>query len=168
VLDAFKLARHCCCTGQVFHNVLKVVFKEVPYAVRVNAFIRRIKMLYLSLARVLHICYTFFMNTVKIIVYSTDTDKEPFTEWYRRLDTATRPIISEKLARLRNGNFGTCKPIKEHAGIYELVINYGPGYRIYYGKQGDVLVILLIGGEKKSQERDIDKAYRYWLDYKGE
>jgi putative addiction module killer protein len=40
-------------------------------------------------------------------------------------------------------------------------------YRIYYGKQGDVVVILLIGGEKKSQDRDIEKAYRYWLDYKG-
>ena len=107
------------------------------------------------------------MNTVSVVVYSTDTKKEPFTEWFRSLDAATKPVVTERLARLRGGNFGVCKPLKGYAGIYELVINYGPGYRIYYGKKGDVVIILLVGGEKKSQERDIEKAYRYWTDYKG-
>lgn len=107
------------------------------------------------------------MDIVKIILYSADTGKEPFIEWYSRLDAATRPIISERLMCLRKGNFGVCKPIRGYVGIYELVINYGPGYRLYYGKQGNTVVVLLIGGEKKSQDRDIEKAYRYWTDYKG-
>jgi len=106
------------------------------------------------------------METIKVISYITDTGKEPFTDWLRGLDKKTRSIVSERITRLRGGNFGVCKPLKGYAGVYELVINYGPGYRVYYGKQGDMIVILLVGGEKKSQDRDIEKAHRYWLDYK--
>jgi putative addiction module killer protein len=106
------------------------------------------------------------MDTIKVIIYKTETKKEPFTEWHKSLDAATQPIISGRVTRLRGGQFGVCKPLKGYAGVYELVINYGPGYRLYYGKQGDTVVILLIGGEKKNQDRDIEKAYRYWQDYK--
>jgi putative addiction module killer protein len=106
------------------------------------------------------------MDIVKIITYRTENQREPFTEWYRDLEFKTRTIVASRLARIREGNFGVCKPLKGYAGIYELVIDYGPGYRIYYGKQGDTVVILLIGGEKRSQMRDIERAYRYWLDYK--
>lgn len=68
-----------------------------------------------------------------------------------------------RLRRIKRGNFGNCKPLRGYNGIYELVIDLGPGYRIYYGKQGSTVVILLMGGDKGSQERDIEKAYRYWI-----
>lgn len=64
------------------------------------------------------------------------------------------------------GNFGDAKIIQNAEGIWELRIDYGPGYRIYFGKDGKTVVILLIGGEKKSQNRDIRKAKQYWLEYK--
>jgi putative addiction module killer protein len=64
------------------------------------------------------------------------------------------------------GNFGDCKLIKGGEGVSELRIDYGPGYRIYFGKDKATIVALLIGGNKGSQTRDIAKAKRYWLDYK--
>ena len=106
------------------------------------------------------------METVKIITYCTDARREPFTDWFVDLEVKTQSIVLERLARIRDGNFGACKPLKGYAGVYELVIDHGPGYRVYYGKRGNTVVILLIGGEKRSQTRDIEKAYRYWLDYK--
>jgi len=106
------------------------------------------------------------MEIVKIITYRTQTRKEPFTEWLDDLDKKTQGIVLERITRIESGNFGVCKPLKGYAGIYEVVIDYGPGYRIYYGKQGSSIVILLVGVEKKSQSRDIEKAYRYWNDYK--
>jgi putative addiction module killer protein len=105
---------------------------------------------------------------IKVVFYRTETQKEPFNEWLDDLDKPVQSIVLERITRLQTGNFGVCKPLKGYAGIYELVINFGPGYRIYYGKQGSVVVILLLGGEKKSQERDIEKAYRYWTHYKEE
>lgn len=61
------------------------------------------------------------------------------------------------------GNFGDCKPIAE--GVFELRLNFGSGYRIYYGQEGDQIVLLLCGGNKVSQDRDILKALAYWKDY---
>jgi putative addiction module killer protein len=75
--------------------------------------------------------------------------------------------VFERINRIRGGNFGVCKPIKGFAGLYEIVIDHGPGYRIYYGKVKSLLVILLVGGEKKTQKRDIEKAHHYWIGYKG-
>ncbi len=71
-----------------------------------------------------------------------------------------------RLARVRGGNFGDCTQIKGGEGIYELRIDYGAGYRIYYGKSGATVVVLLVGGCKSSQSRDIARAKRYWLDFK--
>lgn len=105
------------------------------------------------------------MNIIKLVFYKTETKKEPFNDWASDLDYKTKSIVLERLTRIETGNFGDCKPIKGYRGIYELVINFGPGYRIYYGKQGSVIVVLLLGGEKKSQKRDIEKAYRYWIHY---
>ena len=101
-----------------------------------------------------------------IILYTTDTGKQPFVEWQEKLDTKTESIILVRLARIRSGNFGDCKQIKVEKGLYELRIDYGAGYRIYYGKSGSTIVVLLVGGSKKSQDRDIIKAQRYWLDFK--
>jgi putative addiction module killer protein len=70
--------------------------------------------------------------------------------------------VLTRITRLRLGNFGDCKIIKRTNIIFELRIDYGPGYRIYFGKKDQALVILLIGGDKKSQESDIAKTKKYW------
>jgi putative addiction module killer protein len=106
------------------------------------------------------------MPIIEIITYTTSLKKEPFTDWLEDLDQKTQQIVHKRLARVRLGNFGDCKPIKGGNGVSELSIDYGPGYRIYFGRDGEAIVVLLMGGNKKSQDRDIDKAKRYWQDYK--
>lgn len=106
------------------------------------------------------------MSLIKIIVYQTNTQKEPFTEWYLGLDTKVKAIITSRLKRICSGNFGDSKLLKQAAGIREIRIDYGPGYRVYFVMHGNTIVILLNGGDKKSQDRDIGKAKKFWLDYK--
>ena len=106
------------------------------------------------------------MAAIKIIIYSTSTGNEPYSTWEGELDTKTKAIVKNRLDRVRLGNFGDAKIIKGCEGLWELRIDYGPGYRIYFGKQGKTIVALLTGGGKGSQSRDIAKAKRYWLDYK--
>lgn len=106
------------------------------------------------------------MSSIKTVVYTTSTGKEPFIQWLIDLDETTRAIIVTRLKRIRLGNFGDCKLLKSASGVWELRVDYGSGYRIYFGKQGNTIVVLLVGGDKKSQERDITKAQKYWLDYK--
>src|SRR3990167_8896092 len=98
---------------------------------------------------------------IKLIIYANKFKKEPFSEWLDSLDTETYTIIVNRLKRIRLGNFGDTKIIKGVKGIWELRIQYGPGYRIYFGKQGTTIVILLTGGSKGSQSRDITKAEKY-------
>jgi putative addiction module killer protein len=66
---------------------------------------------------------------------------------------------------MRLGNFGDYKAVGD--GVCELRIDYGPGYRVYFGRDGAEIVILLIGGDKRNQHRDIETAKEYWADYKG-
>ena len=102
------------------------------------------------------------MKLIKIIIYSTSNKKEPYSEWEDGLDQNTRAVIKKRLDRIRLGSFGDTKVITDGQGIWELRIDYGPGYRIYFGKKGTT-VLLLIGGNKVTQTRDISKAKRYWL-----
>ena len=106
------------------------------------------------------------MSLIKIIIYSTSTGKEPYSDWEDGLDIATQTIIKNRLDRVTLGNFGNAKMIKGGEGIWELSIDYGPGYRIYFGKKSTTIVILLTGGNKRDQKRDIAKAKQYWLEYK--
>jgi len=106
------------------------------------------------------------MNLIKIIIYSTSTGKEPYSTWEDKLDTKSQAVVKNRLDRIRVGNFGDAKIIKGGDGIWELRINCGPGFRVYFGKQGTTIIILLTGGDKGSQSRDIAKAKRYWQDYK--
>lgn len=99
---------------------------------------------------------------MKIIIYSTKTGKEPYSAWEEDLDKTTQAVVKNRLERIRLGNFGDTKMIKNGGGIFELRINYGPGYRIYFGKKRELIVILLMGGDKSSQRSDIAKAKRYW------
>lgn len=108
------------------------------------------------------------MSFIKIITYTTSRGKSPFWDWESTLDTKVQAIVANRIDRLRLGNMGDCKPIKGAAGIKELRINFGPGYRIYIGMHGTTIVVLLAGGDKGSQERDIEKAKQYWLECKEE
>lgn len=93
--------------------------------------------------------------------------KEPFVDWLESLkDAKTRGRIITRLDRLEVGNPGDFKSIGE--GVFELRLHFGPGYRVYYGEDGNVLVILLIGGDKSTQEKDIAKALTFWKRYKEE
>ena len=115
-----------------------------------------------------HIYITLYiLNKIIIEYFITDTGKVPFEEWLNDLDVSNRAIIRARLARIMLGNFGDCHPIKGAKGIYEIRFDVGAGYRIYYGKQGNTIVVLLIGGSKRTQLRDIEKAKRYWQDYNG-
>ena len=92
--------------------------------------------------------------------YITETIKIPFKEWLESLkDIHARAKIRVALDRLRLGNFGHAKSIGE--GVYELKIDYGPGYRVYYAFTGKTIVLLLLGGDKVSQSKDIARAKEY-------
>jgi|SRR5579859_5100891 len=106
------------------------------------------------------------MSIIRINIYSTNTGKSPFSDWLEDLDIKTRSIIRTRIDRIKLGNFGDAKLIKNGGGIKELRIDYGPGYRVYYGMKGNIIVILLFGGDKGSQTRDIEKAKKYWLECK--
>jgi putative addiction module killer protein len=100
-----------------------------------------------------------------IAVYRDRQGKEPLTEWLNSIrDRRTRARIDARLDRLQDGNFGDYRSLK--GGLFELRLHFGSGYRIYYGRRGDELIILLAGGDKSSQTRDINKAKQYWEDYK--
>lgn len=101
----------------------------------------------------------------QLLEYLTEDGENPFHNWLSsRIDRAARARIRVRLNRVRLGNFGDCKPVGK--GVNELRVNYGPGYRIYYGKSKKTIVILLCGGSKKSQSRDILLAQEYWADFK--
>jgi len=107
------------------------------------------------------------MNVIprELVEYETENGRCPFSEWLDGLkDIAARAIIRKRLNRIRMGNFGNTRSVGE--GVFELKIDFGPGYRVYYGLDGDTLVVLLCGGDKGSQERDIRKANDYWQNYR--
>ncbi|MBX3056350.1 MAG: type II toxin-antitoxin system RelE/ParE family toxin [Anaerolineae bacterium] len=101
---------------------------------------------------------------IEMLEYLTEDDRNPFREWLEGLrDQQARAKIRVRLNRIRLGNFGDCKSVG--SGISELRIPHGPGYRIYFGRKGDTVVILLYGGDKSTQSRDIALAKAYWNDY---
>lgn len=101
----------------------------------------------------------------EVRVYQTEDGKRPFNLWMRRLrDTRARQRIRARIERVGLGNFGDPKSVGD--AVIELRVDYGPGYRVYFGRDGDEVVILLIGGDKRKQDRDISMAKDYWADYK--
>lgn len=100
----------------------------------------------------------------EIRIYEIRVGKVPFTEWLDSLrDIKAQSKIRIRLARLEQGNLGNYRSVGE--GVCELKIDYGPGYRVYFGQVGSTIVVLLCGGDKSSQEKDILTAQEYWLDY---
>lgn len=101
----------------------------------------------------------------KIIAYHTENGITPIREWLNSLsDKRTVTIILNRIKRLQVGNFGDCKSLG--GGISELRIHYGPGFRIYYSMIGNVVILLINGGDKSTQSQDIEKAKQYLEDYK--
>ena len=101
----------------------------------------------------------------EVRVYTTPTGRCPFNDWLLALrDVRARARIRARIARLRDGNFGDAKPIGE--GVHELRVHYGPGYRIYFARQGRAVLVLLCAGDKRTQPRDIERAKRYWRAHK--
>ena len=100
---------------------------------------------------------------IEILLYRKGRSA-PFTDWLASLrDGRSVGIVRARLNRIRLGNFGDCKPVG--GGVEELRIDFGPGYRIYYGRQGSLIVVLLCGGDKRTQARDIPTAKKYWKEY---
>lgn len=96
--------------------------------------------------------------------YLTADDKDLIADWLRKLrDVQAKAAIIRRLNRLELGNFGDFKPLRE--GVYELRIDTGPGYRVYYAQSGKTVVLLLCGGTKRTQDADIEKAVAYWRDW---
>lgn len=101
---------------------------------------------------------------IELLEYLTNSGQNPFRNWLEGLrDRQARARIRVRLNRIRLGNFGDCKSVGR--GVSELRIPHGPGYRVYFGRKGDTVVILLCGGDKKTQPRDIELAQEYWYDY---
>ena len=102
---------------------------------------------------------------IEIFRYQTAEGKEPLTDWLGSLrDKQAQAKIRIRLKRLEAGNFGDCDPVGE--GVMELREHLGAGYRVYFGRHGQTVVILLCGGSKKSQPADIKAAKECWADWK--
>jgi putative addiction module killer protein len=97
--------------------------------------------------------------------YRAKSGKTPFTDWLSSLkDIIGRAQINNRLNRVALGNYGDCDSVGD--GVYELRIHYGPGYRIYFSEQSDTILLLLVGGNKRTQKRDIKIAKQYWAEFR--
>ena len=100
----------------------------------------------------------------QLVVYRDDEGLEPFQIWFAALDRHAAAKVAVTLKRLEQGNLSEVKPVG--MGVLERRIDWGPGYRIYYGRDGERQVILLCGGTKQRQQRDITAAQERWADYR--
>lgn len=103
-------------------------------------------------------------HMVEVREYLDRGGRSPYAAWFVRLNSEAAAKVAATLARIQQGNFSSAKGVG--AGVYECRIDFGPGYRIYFGKDGDHLVILVGGGTKKRQQEDINTALARWQDYK--
>ena len=101
----------------------------------------------------------------RIEIFETTSGKRPFSKWLADLkDLNGRAKIRVRLDRVRLGNFGQCESVGD--GVSELKINYGPGYRVYFGLKGKRIVLLLCGGSKRTQSKDISNAIAFFKEFK--
>lgn len=105
------------------------------------------------------------MAIIEIRQYQTADGRSPFAEWLATVrDSRVQARIAARLDRMQAGNRGDWKTVG--AGVFELRIDSGPGYRVYCGQDGATLVLLLCAGDKRTQTQDIETAHDYWKDYK--
>ena len=101
---------------------------------------------------------------IEVREYLAANGKAPFSQWLSSLhDRKTRVRILMRLNRVRLGNFGDCKSIGE--GLFELRMTFGPGYRVYFARAGKEIILLLGGGDKNTQSKDIENAKAAWADF---
>jgi putative addiction module killer protein len=101
---------------------------------------------------------------LEIRYFVAPSGQQPFAEWFADLEPVARAKVTRALARMEQGNLSNVKPVG--GGVLEFKIDFGPGYRVYFGRDGSTLIVLLTGGTKKRQQRDIATAIEYWRSYK--
>lgn len=105
------------------------------------------------------------VNSKEVFVYTTQDGQQPYSDWLNGLrDGTSRRRIIQHVTRLGSGNYGDCKSLKD--GVFELRLSFGSGYRVYFAEDGNTVVIVLCGGDKSTQEKDIEAAKDYWKEYK--
>ena len=116
--------------------------------------------------KVIGLTETDFMFKKKtVVIYAEKNGREPFLEWLTSLkDRTFRARIRNRISRLELGHFGDCEPVGE--GIFELRFFFGPGFRVYFAKHEDTTILLIGGGDKKTQAKDILKAKSCWKKFK--
>jgi len=103
---------------------------------------------------------------MRVELYIDDSGESPFESWYSKLDNSLKIRVDARLARIKElDNLGDLKSLKD--GVFELRFLMHSGLRIYFGREKDTLILLLTGGNKGSQNKDIEKAKIYWKKYKG-
>jgi len=100
----------------------------------------------------------------ELVNYKTLEGREPFQRWFGDLDVHAAAKVTTALKRIAAGSFSDVKPVG--SGVLERRIDWGPGYRVYFGRHGSRLVILLAGGTKQRQQQDIAVARARWADFK--
>lgn len=101
---------------------------------------------------------------MRILEYTTDDGASPFGRWFGRLNAPAALKVRTAVAQFESGNLSNTKSVGR--GVRERIIDFGPGYRIYFGRDGEELIVLLGGGSKKRQQKDIDAAKELWSHYK--
>ena len=103
------------------------------------------------------------MTIHQVKEYCTEDDVSPFREWIESLDVTVRARIQARIFRFEQGNLGDYKSVGN--GVWEARFQFGSGYRVYFGKDEGQIILLLCGGDKGTQRKDIKKAQSYWLAY---
>lgn len=103
------------------------------------------------------------MKLMTTSIYRTPAGKAPFNEWITSLPMKAQATIDSRISRVRDGNLGDVKNVG--GGVFELRVHLSPGYRVYFGLVGSTVVLLLCGGSKRGQQRDIKKAQGYLKEF---
>lgn len=101
---------------------------------------------------------------IDVLEYLDEDGDSPFGRWFKRLDARVAAKVATARIKLTVGQMGNVKPVGE--GVSEYRIDFGPGYRVYFGQDGRRLILLLAGGDKTTQPGDITRAKSLWQDYK--
>ncbi|CAN5672488.1 hypothetical protein BH11VER1_BH11VER1_32010 [soil metagenome] len=102
-------------------------------------------------------------GSYEVLVFRNRSDESPYLDWLDSLDWKTQERILARVARMKHGQFGDCKSVDR--GLYELRLFFGSGYRVYFGEHQGKTILILAGGDKSTQSRDIKKAKDYWNIY---
>ncbi len=105
-------------------------------------------------------------DPIEVLLYETEKAVVPFEEWINGLDRKSRARILARIAKIRSGNLGDWKALSNTGGVCEFREFFGPGFRIYFARESQKIVILLCGSDKSEQKKAIKLASTYWQDYR--